>query len=43
MFAGKSDKILKIKTESSKLKQGQKYIDWVLQSGHFRTLKQIID
>lgn len=45
MFAEKSDKIVKIfkKTESSKLKQGQKYIDWVLQRGHFITLKQIID
>ena len=40
MFSEKSDKILKIKTKSSKLKQGQKYIGWVLQRGHFITLKQ---
>ena len=43
MFAQKSDTILKIKTESRTLKQGQKYIDWVLQRGHFISLKQIID
>ena len=32
-----------IKSESNKLKKGEKISTWVLQSGHFITLKQIIN